>query len=133
MRLTWWSNWCTRAGTKVGLERLASYTIEHTTNAAQTRHSACARRLESPRRHDTCMHTSMTTLRFTASTRSLHTLDTTRHRRRFHCCIHFSIAFVHTDDNIGNWTGVGSRLCWLDIIASNSGNGAPACILIASD
>ena len=37
---------------------LASHTTEHTTNAAQTRRSACAQHPESPRRHDTSMHAS---------------------------------------------------------------------------
>jgi hypothetical protein len=57
---------------------LARYTTEHTTNAAQTKRSACAQRPESPRRHDTSMHTSTTPSRFTASTRPPHIL--TRHR-----------------------------------------------------
>jgi transcription elongation factor Elf1 len=67
---------------------------------------------------DACTHARR---RFTASTRSLHTLDTTRHRRRFPCCIRLSIAFGHTDEDIGDWTGVGFRLCCLHIIASIQG------------
>jgi hypothetical protein len=97
---------------------LASHTTLHTTDTAQTRHSACARHLGSPRRHDeSAKHDDPQILQL------LHALCTfwTRHRRQFPCCIPSSIAFGHIDDDIGDWTGVGFRLCCLHVSAGIQG------------